>query len=106
SMRNLEIAAIFNQIADLLEIQGANPFRVRAYRKAAMSIEGLTDSIEFIAGQGSVRHIPGIGEDLAKKIQEYLKTGKTEFQEQLKQEIPVGLIKIVEISCVGTKTAK
>jgi len=105
-MRNLEIAAIFNQIADLLEIQGANPFRVRAYRKAAMSIEGLTDSIEFIAGQGSVRHIPGIGEDLANKIQEYLQTGKMEFHEQLKQEIPVGLIKMVEIPSVGPKTAK
>jgi len=105
-MRNLEIAAVFNQIADLLEIQGANPFRVRAYRKAAMSIEGLTDSIEFIAGQGSVRHIPGIGEDLANKIQEYLQTGKMEFHEQLKQEIPVGLIKMVEIPSVGPKTAK
>jgi len=105
-MRNLEIAAIFNQIADLLEIQGANPFRVRAYRKAAMNLEGLTDSIEFIAGQGTVRNIPGIGEDLADKIQEYLQSGKIEFHEQLKREIPVGLAKMVEIPSVGPKTAK
>src|SRR5438093_7523451 len=105
-MRNLEIAAIFNQVADLLEIQGANPFRVRAYRRAALNIEGLTDSIEIVAGQGVVRNIPGIGEDLANKIQEYLQTGKMEFLEQLKQEIPVGLIKMVEIPSVGPKTAK
>ncbi len=105
-MRNLEIAAIFNQVADLLEIQGANPFRVRAYRRAALNIEGLTDSIEIVAGQGVVRNIPGIGEDLANKIQEYLQTGKMEFHEQLKQEIPVGLAKMVEIPSVGPKTAK
>src|SRR6266566_5197681 len=105
-MRNLEIAAIFNQVADLLEIQGANPFRVRAYRRAALNIEGLTDNIEIIAGQGVVRNIPGIGEDLANKIQEYLQSGRMEFHEQLKQEIPVGLAKMVEIPSVGPKTAK
>ena len=67
-MRNLEIAFIFNQIADLLEIQGANPFRVRAYRRAAINIEGLADNIETLAlSDGTLRNIPGIGEDLAEQ---------------------------------------
>ncbi len=105
-MRNLEISFIFNQIADLLEIQGANPFRIRAYRRAALSVEGLTDNIETIARQCATRSIPGIGEDLAKKITEYLATGKIEFHEQLEREIPPGLVKIVEIPSVGPKTAK
>jgi len=105
-MRNLEIAFIFNQIADLLEIQGANPFRVRAYRRAAMNLEGLADNIETIALNGTLRNIAGVGEDLANKIEEYIRTGKMEFHEQLKQEIPLGLAKMVEIPSVGPKTAK
>jgi DNA polymerase (family X) len=105
-MRNLEIAFIFNQTADLLEIQGANPFRVRAYRRAAMNIEGLADNIETIALNGTLRNIAGVGEDLANKIEEYIRTGRMEFHEQLKQEIPLGLAKMVEIPSVGPKTAK
>jgi DNA polymerase (family X) len=105
-MRNLEIAAVFNQIADLLEIQGANPFRVRAYRRGAISLESLTDNIEAIVQQGTVRNIAGIGGDLEKKIVEYLQNGKMEFHEQLKQEVPLGLVKMVDIPSVGPKTAK
>src|SRR5215467_13305586 len=105
-MRNLEIAFIFNQIADLLEIQGANPFRVRAYRRAAMNIEGLADNIETIALNGTLRNIAGIGEDLSNKIEEYIRAGRMEFHEQLKQEIPLSLAKMVEIPSVGPKTAK
>ena len=58
-MRNLEIVAIFNQIADLLEIQGANPFRVRAYRRGAIAIQGLSEAIESMAQQGTLRDITG-----------------------------------------------
>jgi DNA polymerase (family X) len=105
-MRNLEIAFIFNQIADLLEIQGANPFRVRAYRRAATNIEGLADNIETLATGGTLRHIPGIGDDLARKIDEYIQTGTIGFHEELKQEIPPGLAKMVEIPSIGPKTAK
>ena len=105
-MRNLEIAFIFNQIADLLEIQGANPFRVRAYRRAAVNIESLADNIETIALNGTLRNIAGIGEDLANKIDEYIRTGRMEFYEQLKKDVPLGLAKMVEIPSVGPKTAK
>ena len=105
-MRNLEIAFIFNQIADLLEIQGANPFRVRAYRRAAVSVEGLADNVETIASSGTLRSIPGIGDDLANKIEEYIRTGAIKFHEDLKQEVPLGLAKMVEIPSIGPKTAK
>jgi len=105
-MRNLEIVAIFNQIADLLEIQGANPFRVRAYRRSAIAIQGLSDPLESIAQQGTLRDISGIGEDLANKINEYLQTGKMEFHERLKDEVPPALVKLVDIPSVGPKTAK
>src|SRR5215471_7420931 len=106
SMRNLEVAFIFNQIADLLEIQGANPFRIRAYRRAALNIEGLADNIETLSLQGTLRNVPGIGEDLANKIDEYLRTGKIVFHEDLKKEVPPGLARLVEIPSVGPKTAK
>ncbi len=105
-MRNLEVSFIFNQIADLLEIQGANPFRVRAYRRAAINIGGLADNIETLAVSGTLRNVSGIGEDLASKIDEYIRTGKIQFHEELKQDVPLGLAKIVEIPSVGPKTAK
>ena len=66
-MRNLEIAPIFSQMGDLLEIEDANPFRVRAYRRAALSLENLTNTIEEIAGRGELQEIPGIGADLKDK---------------------------------------
>src|SRR6516225_3333384 len=105
-MLNLEVTFIFNQIADLLEIQGANPFRVRAYRRAALNIEGLADNIETLSLAGTLRNISGIGQDLANKIEEYLRTGKIVFHEDLKKEVPLGLAKMVEIPSVGPKTAK
>jgi DNA polymerase (family X) len=105
-MRNIEIATVFSRIADLLEIQGANPFRVRAYRRAADNLESLTDNIESIVSRGATREIPGIGEDLAAKIGEYVSTGKIKFFEELKKEVPLGLLEIVAIPSVGPKTAK
>jgi len=105
-MRNIEIAILFNRIGDLLEIQGANPFRVRAYRRAAENLEALTDNIESIVSRGTIREIPGIGEDLAAKIAEYIAVGQIKFYEELKQEVPLGLLDIVMIPSVGPKTAK
>jgi len=105
-MRNIEIAILFNRIADLLEIQGANSFRVRAYQRAAANLESLTDNIESIVSRGAVREIPGIGEDLAAKISEFLTTGSIKFYDDLKVEVPLGLLEIVTIPSVGPKTAK
>jgi len=105
-MKNLEIASIFGDMADLLEIAGANPFRIRAYRNARSSLESLTDNVEEIAKRGSLAEIQGIGKDLAGKIAEYIESGKIQAFEDLKKELPVGLVEIVSIPTIGPKTAR
>jgi DNA polymerase (family 10) len=105
-MKNAEVAALFNEIADFLEIKGENPFRVRAYRRAAQTMEGLTEDIATVAGRGSLLEVPGIGKDLAAKIHEYLERGSVEYLEGLRREIPVGVVELMGIHGVGPKTAK
>ncbi len=105
-MKNLEIASIFGNMADLLEIQGANPFRIRAYRNARASLESLTDNVEEIAKREALKDIQGIGKDLAAKILEYIREGRMEAYENLKKEIPVGLVHVVSIPTIGPKTAR
>jgi DNA polymerase (family 10) len=104
-MKNQEIAKIFNEIADLLEIKGENPFRIRAYRRAAQNIEGLQKSVEDIPKEELLK-VPGIGQDLAGKIEEYLKTGKMQAHEELKHEIPEGLLTLLSVPSLGPKTSK
>ena len=104
-MRNQEISMIFNEIADLLEIKRENPFRIRAYRKAAQNIEGLPKSVKDIP-KDELLKIPGIGQDLAGKIEEYLKTGKMQIHEELRHEIPEGLLTLLSVPGLGPKTAK
>jgi DNA polymerase (family 10) len=105
-MRNLEIAKLFNDIADYLEVKDENPFRIRAYRRAAQAIEGLAEDIAGVAGRGALQEVPGIGKDLAAKVQEYLTKGKVEYLEELRREIPSGVIELMGIHGVGPKTAK
>ena len=104
-MKNQLVADIFYEIADLLEIQGVIQFKPRAYRKAAQTIEAMGEDIQIIYEKGEVRSIPGVGEALAKKIGEIVETGKLEYLERLKKEIPEGLSKIMEIPGVGPRKA-
>lgn len=104
-MKNFEVSAIFNEIADLLEIRNENPFRIRAYRKAAQNIESLPQDIEDIAKKGSLEEVPGIGKDLAGKIQEIVTTGRLKYYERLKKEIPPILLSMMTIPGIGPKTA-
>jgi DNA polymerase (family 10) len=105
-MKNIEMARLFNEIADYLEVKDENPFRIRAYRRAAQAIEGLPEDIAAIAERDRLQDIPGIGKDLAGKIQEYLRSGRVEYLEGLRMEIPSGVIALLEIHGVGPKTAK
>ncbi len=105
-MRNLEIAKLFNEIADLLEIKEENIFKIRAYRRAAMNLESLTEEIESVAARGALSEIAGIGKDLAAKIQQALETGRIEYLEGLRKEIPRGVVELMAIPGVGPKTAK
>ena len=105
-MRNAEIAKVFYNMADLLEIKGDNPFKVRAYQKAAQNIESLTEELSEIARRGELEKIPGIGKDLAQKIMEMLQTKKLGAFEELGREIPEGLLELVAIPGLGPKKAK
>ncbi|MBI4379861.1 MAG: DNA polymerase/3'-5' exonuclease PolX [candidate division NC10 bacterium] len=105
-MRNLEIAKLFNEIADLLEIKDENVFKIRAYRRAAMNLESLTEEIEAVAARGGLTEIAGIGKDLAAKIGQALDRGRIEYLEELRREIPRGVVELMAIPGVGPKTAK
>jgi len=105
-MNNREIVALFGEIADYLEVKGENPFRVRAYRRAAQAIEGLAEDVSVLAARGGLLEVPGIGKDLAAKITEYLSTGAIPYLEGLRAEIPAGVIELMRIHGVGPKTAK
>ena len=84
-MKKLQIAGIFNEIADILELRDENPFRIRAYRKAAQSLEGLTEELEAIAERDELKKISGIGADLEGKIKEFLSKGHIKFYDQVKR---------------------
>ena len=104
-MKNQGIARIFNDIADLLEIKGENPFRIRAYRRAAQNIEALTKDVAETT-KDELLNIPGIGQDLAGKIEVYVKTGRLRFYEDLKKEVPESLSVLLSVPSLGPKTAR
>ncbi|MDA8174351.1 MAG: DNA polymerase/3'-5' exonuclease PolX [Nitrospiraceae bacterium] len=104
-MKNAEIAKIFYDMADILEINDENPFRVRAYRRAALNIEGHPKDAALLPVE-ELRKIPGIGADLAGKIREITETGTCADYEKLKKKYPAGLTEILAIPGLGPKTAK
>jgi DNA polymerase (family 10) len=103
-MKNRELATLFNRMADILEFKSENPFKISAYRKASRIIGDLTEDIEEISESGKLKDIPGIGEGMAQKIVEYLKTGKVSKFEEAKKGISDELIAIMEIPGMGPKT--
>ena len=104
-MRNKEVARVLYAIADLLEIK-EEKFKPNAYRKAAQNIELLPEDIEKVFEQGNLEKIPGVGKNIAKKIEEFLKTGKLEYYERLKKEIPVDVEALSSIEGMGPKKIK
>jgi DNA polymerase (family 10) len=106
-MTNVEIAAVFEHIADLLEFQGANPFRVRAYRNAARTIHDLPESAADILADPdrSLTDIEGIGKDLAEKIATLVQTGSLPMLDELLAEIPESVLAILRVPGLGPKRA-
>src|SRR4051794_14949389 len=106
-MNNRDVATLFAEIADLLEFQNANPFRVRAYRNAARRITDVAEPLEKVAADSSrqVTDLEGIGKDLGQKIEELLETGSIAMLEQLRSDIPGGVLAIVRIPGLGPKKA-
>jgi DNA polymerase (family 10) len=105
-MKNFEIARQFDLMADLLEIKGENPFRIRAYRRAAQNLESLTEDVETLLAEDRLDQVPGIGKDLAAKIAEYVQTGRMQAIEEEKKGIPAGVVELMNVPGVGPKTAK
>jgi DNA polymerase (family 10) len=104
AVHNADIAAIFTRMADLLEIEDANPFRVRAYRRAAMTVEDCPDSMaSLVAGGRDLTELPGIGEDLADKIAEVVNTGRLKALEEVEARTPSSLALLTSIPGLGPK---
>jgi DNA polymerase (family 10) len=107
-MKNQEIAKIFYEIADYLEMEGVK-FKPYAYQKAAITLEGLEEDVEEIYKRGgleALKKIPGVGESIALKIEEYLKTGKIKYYEEFKKKMPIDLEELIQVEGMGPKKAK
>ncbi|MBN2265363.1 MAG: DNA polymerase III, partial [Candidatus Aminicenantes bacterium] len=101
---NNDVAEIFDEVADFLEIKGDNPFRVRAYRNASRVVSGLSRGVaELAAEEKGLEGIAGIGKDLAEKIRTIVETKKLPFLEDLKKEFPPGLSAMLKVRGLGPK---
>lgn len=102
---NQEVARIFATMADILAIQGENPHRINAYRRAAENIAALGQPLETLWREGALHTIPGIGATLANKIDELMRTGRLEAYEKLRAQVPAGVIEMLQIPDVGPRRA-
>jgi len=106
-VHNSEIATIFDHVADLLEIEDANRFRVRAYRNAADTIRDLGRSLEDMLEEGAdLSDLPDIGEDLADKIAKIVRTGQLPLLEEISDDVPEAIVKATRIPGIGPKRAR
>jgi DNA polymerase (family 10) len=105
-MKNSDVARVFQDIADLLELKGENVFKIRAYQKAARAIDYHPRELEAMIEEGEdLQSIPGVGEAIAKKTTELITTGKLGYYENLKGELPQGITNLLDIPGIGPKTA-
>jgi DNA polymerase (family 10) len=106
-MENPEVAQIFDEVADLLELLGENPFRIRAYRRAAVTVRDLAEPLAHLLASCPEKliELPGIGEDLAGKITTIIKTGDLPLRKELSKKVPTGLRKLLTIPGCGPKRA-
>jgi DNA polymerase (family X) len=103
-MKNRELAALFEKIADALDIKGEPIFKVLAYRKAARVLGDLTDDIETMSKNHALESIEGIGQGIARKIEEYVATGRMAKYDEAIAGLPPGLLDLLEIPGLGAKT--
>ena len=100
-MHNEDVAAAFDEMAELLAIGGENPFRIRAYQRAAQVIRSLPRPLAELHGTEEFDALPGIGADLAGKIDELLRTGKLRALEQVRRKVPAGLRELLRLPGLG-----
>jgi DNA polymerase (family X) len=102
---NQQLVQIFRTIGDLLEIKGEVIYKILAYRKAADSLENLGRDAYDVWQEGKLTDIPGVGKAISEKMDELFSTGKLEFLEKLKEEVPPGLVEILQVPDLGPKKA-
>jgi DNA polymerase (family 10) len=105
-MKSYEIARLFERMADVLELQGENPFRIRAYRRAAQNLETLSEDVETLARENRLEEVPGVGVDLAGKISEYVRTGHIKEIDTACRTVPRGVVELLDVPGIGPKMAK
>ena len=105
-VQNEEVVALFNEIADMMDILGEGTFRVLSYRRAARQIESLTEALEDLVREGRVARIEGVGPNLAQKIEEYVTTGKIASHEELRAKLPSGVLDLLKVRGLGPKKVK
>lgn len=94
---NQELSAIFLSMAGLLASRGGNPYKVKAYRRAADSLQNLQEDVTRVADRGALQSIPGIGKDLSAKIQEFLMTGRIRVYEEMKTPLPESVMEWMKL---------
>jgi len=102
-MSNHDLAKIFGEIADLLEIKGEDRFRVNSYRKASRTIGDLTEDVTDLAKRGQLQTIPGVGKGTAERISQYLKEGKIDVHQELLTSLPEGILALLNVPGLGPK---
>src|SRR5882672_1023693 len=105
-MKNGEVARILDEIGQLLEFKDENPFKIRAYHNGARAVESLTSDLATLVTEKKLTGIAGIGKALEEKITELLTTGKLAYYEELRKEIPEGLLAMLAIPSFGPKKAR
>src|SRR5256885_13916951 len=93
-------------MATLLEVRNESVFRVRAYQRAAQMLESLTEDIAAVAARGGLQKLPGIGKDLAIRVEEFLRTGRIDQLEAMRRDVPPRFLTLLEIRGLGPRTAK
>ncbi len=104
-MRNHDVAEMLERLSLLSEASGEDRFKAIAYRRAATSIKNLGEDVDEVRKRGELTQIQYIGEGIAKKIDEYLRTGKLEFVERLEKEVPEGTLELMQVPGIGSRTA-
>src|SRR5262249_34544210 len=98
-----QVAAVFEDIGNLLELTGASPFEARAYANAARTISGLESDINELVATGAIARVPGLGKTLAARVSELVTTGQSAFHNELIEKVPPGLRQMLRISGLGPK---
>jgi DNA polymerase (family 10) len=103
---NVELARLFYEMSGLLEARGESVFRIRAYQRAAQTLEALAEDVAGVAARGALTSLPGIGRDLAARVEEYLARGRLAQLDTLRAELPAGFLALLEIRGLGPRTAR